>query len=119
MTAAEVYAVVQELRAADYNAVGQSFFDERVARMEAGGWVLGLQPYSSKVYRGRRGKTLRHPKNEWRVVAHWYNHTTNERVFYWDNSAGSMFYARHQASTKPAPPKAMYFRTYTVDTNRI
>lgn len=103
LTPEQVHGIVEELRGADYNKVGDVFFSERVKRLEAAGWVLGIYAYSHKVFRGRRGNLLRHPKYEWRNVAYFFNAPTNWRVFYWDNDGYSKRHAQDLALRQPAP----------------
>lgn len=58
-------------------------------KLEAGGWRLGIKAYSSKVERASRGRRLllRHPRNEWRVVAWWVK--GDEKVWYYNQKADS------------------------------
>lgn len=114
MTPNEVYTAVQEIRLADYHKVGQVYFDERIQRIEAAGWRIGCTAYSVKVYHARRGRKqlLKRPRYEARVSAYWYHAETRQRVFYYDNEVGSMFYAKDQASRAPAPQDAVQYTSF-------
>lgn len=114
----QAHAIVEELRQADYNKVGQEFFDERVKRLEAAGWILGVQAYRHKVFKGRRGHLLRRPRYEWRNDAYFFNKELKSRVFYWDNDGYSKFHAQDMAKRQPAPklPHGQYFVTFSKPT---
>src|SRR5512143_23618 len=118
LTPEQVYDVVQELRSADYNKVGDTFFLSRVNRLAAAGWVLGTLAYSHKVHQGRRGYVLRHPRNEWRNTAYFFNVASKMRVFYWDNAGDSKRHAQDLTLRQPAPklPHGQYFATYNKPT---
>ena len=113
LLAEQVHGIVMEMRTADYNAVGQNFFDERVARLQAAGWVLGVEAYREKRFKGRRGNSLRHPRYEWRNAAHFFNAATAMRVFYWDNDGYSKQQANNFAQRTPVPlTKTGYYTTF-------
>ena len=99
----QVYEIVRELQTADYHRDGLSYFDERVERLKEAGWVLGVEAYQHKLFKGRRGKSLRHPRYEWRNAAHFYNAATAMRVFYWDNDGYSKHQANDFAQRTPVP----------------
>lgn len=102
-TPEEVSVIVGQLRAAEYNKVGQAYFDERIACLKSAGWVLGIYAYRRKVWKGAKGHALRHPRYEWRNAAYFYNTEARLKVFYWDNPAYSMSEAKDIARTCPAP----------------
>ena len=115
MAPSEVHAVVVEMQLADYNREGQTFFDLRVKRLEAAGWKLGLQAYSAKVLRARRGLrlTLKHPRNQWYVAAHWYHEPTRIRVHYYNAECHSKQEAEQFAKDTPAPDNGFRYVTYS------
>lgn len=117
-TPEQVHAIVEELRTADYSKVGDTFFLSRVNRLAAAGWVLGTLAYRHKVYKGRKGYPLRHPKNEWRNIAYFFHVPTKVRVFYWDNDGMSKRHANDLALRQPAPklPHGQHFVTYNKST---
>jgi hypothetical protein len=114
LTPEQVHAVVQEMRDANYNRVGQDFFEKRVERLNAAGWVLGVRAYRHKLFKGRRGHLLRKPRYEWRNDAYFFNVSLKARVFYWDNDGYSKFHAEDLAQRTPAPklPSGQYFTTF-------
>jgi len=118
LTPDQVHAIVHEMRTADYRTVGQAFFDERVARLQAAGWVLGVESYSHKSRMGKRGYLLRNPRNEWRNIAYFFHVPSQTRVFYWDNSATSKASAVGLANRLPAPalPFHQGFTTFSKPT---
>lgn len=118
ITPEQAHAIVEELRQADYNTVGEAFFTERVGRLEAAGWVLGVNAYRHKVFKGRRGHLLRTPRYEWRNDAFFYHVGLKSRVFYWDNDGYSKFHAEDLAKRTPAPklPHGQFFMTFNKST---
>lgn len=112
LTPEQVHAIVTELREANFAKVGQSFFDERVNRLQAAGWVLGLEAFRRKLFKGRRGNALRTPRYEWRNIAHFYHVPTMTRVFYWNNDGYSKQHAELTAKQTPAP--AGTFTTFSL-----
>lgn len=114
---ADVYKIVQELRSADYHAVGQEFFNTRVERLKAAGWVLGITAFSDKKVKGNRGHTLRTPRNEWRNIAYFYHPEQQVKVWYWDNLAKSKEGALRMASNNPPP--AGNYEIFQIATHRL
>lgn len=103
LTPEQVTEIARELREADYNKAGNDFFAERVTRLHAAGWVLGIIAYSHKITKGRRGRKLAIPKNEWRNIAHWYHIPSGIKVWYWDNHGYSKQQAQQFAKDNPPP----------------
>ena len=103
LSAEQVHEIVQELRGANYQTVGQEFFVTRAARLYDAGWVLGVTSFPQKMTHGRRGHLLRTPKNEWRNLAYFFNRQQMVKVWYWNNSATNKQHALDLASLYPAP----------------
>ena len=103
LSAEQVHEIVQELRGANYQTVGQEFFNTRVARLNDAGWVLSVDSFPQTLTHGRRGHLLRTPRIEWRNLAYFYNRQQMVKVWYWNNSATSKQHALDLAKTAPAP----------------
>ncbi len=99
----QAHEIVQELRNADFKKVGLEYFDSRVDRLKAAGWVLGVIAYPEKKVKNRRGQVLRTVRNVWRNVAYFYSVLHQTKVWYWNNSALGKQDAMRTASHTPAP----------------
>ena len=103
LLAEQVYEIVEELRKADYHAVGTDFFESRFSRLANAGWVLGVEAFSQPVTHGSRGHLLRTPRNEWRTLAHFYNQQQLVAVWYYNNRAVFKREAVDLAKRRPVP----------------
>jgi hypothetical protein len=103
MDAQVAIKLVNEMRQAQYNVVGMAYFDERSQKLEAGGWKLGIHAFRDRQTKGRRGRWLRKPRYQWKVVAYWFNTTTREQIWYYHCEALSKADAQDRAARSPMP----------------